>query len=118
MQAYSLTTSALVRFHQHYLHASNSHRSSVLHLLSCTENDMISILLRNLSLPIVQPYERTLSQRCSHETESSRPQISEEVKFLKLMKNDWSPMTNLYVHGVAYQSANEITALRPSQAYI
>lgn len=68
MQAYSLTTSALVRFHRHSLHASNSHRSSVLHLLSCTENDMISLVLRYLSVPGMQPYEHTPSQRSSHET--------------------------------------------------
>ena len=42
------------------------------------------------------------SQRLSHEKESSRSQISEEVKFLKLMKNVSSRMTILYVHGGAY----------------
>lgn len=41
-------------------------------------------------------------QRLSHEKDSSRSQISEEAKFLKLMKNVSSPMTIFYVHGGAY----------------
>ena len=41
-------------------------------------------------------------QRFSHETKTSRSQISEEAKFLKLMQNVSSPMTIFYVHGGAY----------------
>ena len=62
---------------------------------------MISLVLRYLSVQRMQPYEHTPSQRSSHETESSRPQIFEEVNFMKLMKNAWSRMTTLYVHGGA-----------------
>ena len=42
------------------------------------------------------------SQRSSHEIESSRSQLSEEEKYLKLMKSAPSRMTILYVHGGAY----------------
>ena len=40
--------------------------------------------------------------RFSHEKDTSRSQISEETKFVNLMKNFSSRMTILYLHGGAY----------------
>ena len=62
---------------------------------------MISLVLRYLSVPRMQPYEHTPSQRSSHETESSGSQLSEGSKFLKRMRNASSQMTNLCFHGGA-----------------